>query len=64
MIIYFAGIKPQERKDEYDDPRECVGHELHSMITYWEFKNKKLAKKKRMLLKNLTSKKGTKNAKS
>ena len=53
MIFYFAGAKPPTKAHPWDQPEIPAGHQLHLMLTYYEFRSKKMGKPKRKFLRYL-----------
>lgn len=56
MIIFMAGAKPTTKANIWEDPRQACGHDLDTMLTYWELKEKKLGKRKSLFLKEYARK--------
>ena len=53
MILYFAGAKEETKSEPFSDPRVAVGEDLPLMLTFMEFKQKKLSKERLKFLKEL-----------
>lgn len=60
MRVLFAGAKPQTKAHPWDDPCIAAEKEIDIMITYFEFQQKTIGKRKRIYLRNLAKRKANK----